>query len=42
MLVKLLTQIRIILTGWRFQRSVERNNKAADRLDSLVREVMKK
>lgn len=42
MLDKILTKIRILLTGWRFQRSVERNNKAADRLDNLVREVMKK
>ena len=42
MLGKLLTQIRIILSGWRLQQSLERNNKAADRLDALVREVMKK
>lgn len=42
MVRKLLMKIHIILTGWRFSQSVERHQRAAERLDATVREVLKR
>ena len=41
MLRKCLLELRSLLAGRRLMQSIERNRRAADQLDALVREVLK-